>query len=79
MVELEDETIKMLSKIEPLVETLQIIDTRGNAMKTNMEAYISDSKHFLKTKDLIRAFECAVWAWAILELCEELGIFRIGK
>ena len=79
MAELVDETLKMLNKIEPMVETLEITGEKGQSMMTNMKAYISDSRHFMKTGDLVRAFECAVWAWAILELCEEFGVFKIGK
>lgn len=79
MAELADETVKMLNKIEPMVETILICDPKGEAMMTNMKAYISDARHFMKIGDLVRAFECAVWAWAILELCEEFGVFRIGK
>jgi uncharacterized protein len=79
MNELEEETIKMLNKIEPMVDGIETKDAKGEEMLTNMKAYISDSKHFLKVKDLVRAFECSVWAWAILELCEELEVFKIGK
>lgn len=39
----------------------------------NISAYISDSKYFLEKGDLIRAFEAVIWAWAWLEIGEELG------
>jgi hypothetical protein len=38
----------------------------GN-LSDNFEAYISDSRHFLKQGDYIRAFEAAVFASGILE------------
>jgi uncharacterized protein len=79
MEELEEETLKMLNKIETMVLRVETSDAKGEEMFTNMKAYISDSKHFLKTRDLIRAFECAVWAWAIMELCEELDVFKLAK
>lgn len=39
---------------------------------SNIKAYISDSKYFLGRGDLIRAFEAVIWAWAWLEIGEEL-------
>ncbi|MGB9902009.1 DUF357 domain-containing protein [Methanothrix sp.] len=38
----------------------------------NIKAYISDSRYFLERGDLIRAFEAVIWAWAWLEIGEEL-------
>lgn len=40
---------------------------------SNIKAYISDSRYFLENRDLIRAFEAVIWAWAWLEIGEELG------
>ncbi|HOK58722.1 MAG TPA: DUF357 domain-containing protein [Methanothrix sp.] len=39
---------------------------------SNIKAYISDSRYFLERGDLIRAFEAVIWAWAWLEIGEEL-------
>ncbi|MCQ8903566.1 MAG: DUF357 domain-containing protein [Methanothrix sp.] len=39
---------------------------------SNIKAYISDSRYFLGRGDLIRAFEAVIWAWAWLEIGEEL-------
>jgi hypothetical protein len=39
----------------------------------NIKAYISDTEYFLKKGDLIRAFECVVWAWAWMEIGIEIG------
>ena len=79
MEKLREETLKFLEKIKPLVDGIEIVDERGNEMLTNMKAYIEDSKHFLKEGDMVRAFECSVWAWAILEICEDLDVFRLEK
>lgn len=69
------ETEKWLAKIEEEISKIRV--EGGSAQKhfENMKAYISDSRHFLKKKDFIRAFECAIWAWSICEFCVELGIF----
>ena len=79
MEKLQEETLKMLEKIEPMIRKIEVNSDKGEEMLNNMKAYISDSKHFLDEKDLIRAFESVVWSWAILEICEELGYFRIEK
>jgi len=76
---LQEEALKMLKKIEPMIEKVQVNSKKGGEMLTNMKAYVSDSKHFLKEKDFIRAFESVVWSWAILEICEELGYFKVEK
>ncbi len=79
MEKLKEETLKMLKKIEPLIDKIEIVDSRGKEMLTNMKAYIDDSKHFLQDGDFIKAFESIVWSWAILEICEELGVFKIRR
>jgi hypothetical protein len=79
MDELEEETLKMLKKIEPMVGKVEVNSKKGEEMLTNMKAYIADSKHFLKQKNLVKAFESVVWSWAIMEICEELGFFKLEK
>jgi len=69
----------MTEKIELLIDRIKIDDGRGIGMLTNMKAYISDSKHFLHANNLIKSFEAIVWAWAILEICEELEVFKIDR
>ncbi|MET1124161.1 MAG: DUF357 domain-containing protein [Archaeoglobaceae archaeon] len=39
----------------------------------NIRAYINDAEYFLARGDLVRAFECVVWAWAWLEIGIEIG------
>jgi hypothetical protein len=48
------------------------LSEQGSEMFENIKAYREDSKHFLK-RDLIKSFECLIWAWAILEVGRELG------
>ena len=79
MEELREETLKMLNKIKPLIDKIKINDKKGEEMLTNMKAYVSDSEHFLHQKNLVKAFESIVWGWAILEICEELGVFKVER
>jgi hypothetical protein len=79
MEKLLEETLKMIEKIEPMIKKIDVVGDKGGNMLENTKAYVSDSKHFLKEKDFVRAFESVVFAYGILETCEELGIFKIEK
>ncbi len=70
-VELRAETLKWLEKIEA-------IRFSGNKdFVENIMAYISDSRYFLEKGDLVRAFECVVWAWAWLEIGRDYGFLEV--
>ncbi len=71
------ETRKWLKKIEALKFTPKT--DKGKEYKINIEAYISDSRHFLEKKDYVRAFEAVVWAWAFLEISKDLGLIEASK
>jgi len=76
---MREEIIKMIEKIEPLVDKIEVKDEKGEEMLENMKAYIADSKHFLDKKNYLKAFEAIVWAFAILEICEELDVFKVER
>lgn len=73
---LKKETEKWLARLEKKIANIRAGNDSGKKHMINMNAYVSDSKHFLEKKDFIRAFECVVWAWSIYELCTEIGIFE---
>jgi len=79
MEELAEETLKMLDKIESMMDKVEVNSDKGGEMLENMKAYVADSKHFLNQKNFIKAFESIVWSWAIMEICEDLGFFKIEK
>jgi hypothetical protein len=66
--QLKEETEKWLAKAK---ERRRGLRSNSPHMK-NIDAYISDSEYFMQKHDLIRAFEAIVWAWAWLEILEEL-------
>ncbi len=74
--ELREETLKWLERIRERVKFVKALDKRGEDFLRNIEAYISDSEYFLRRGDLIRAFECVVWAWAWLEIGVDIGILK---
>jgi hypothetical protein len=68
------ETKKWLKKIEDA--KISAKEKRGEEYKKNIEAYISDSKHFMEKGDYVRAFEAVVWAWAFLEISKDLRLIE---
>ena len=70
--ELESETTKWLEKLK----TVEMDGDR--AFVENIKAYISDAGHFLKNRDMIRAFEAVIWAWAWYEIGKDIGKIK-GK
>jgi hypothetical protein len=75
--ELIQETEKWLKKIENKIDELS--DKSDSNFVNNIKAYIHDSKYFMKKGDLIRAFECVVWAWAWLEIGELTNRIHFSK
>ncbi len=67
--ELLKETRKWLERIERRVDGVH----GSKRFVENIRAYIDDSRYFLEKGDLVRAFECVVWAWAWLEIGLEIG------
>ena len=74
--ELRNETLKWLGRIEEKIKNVEAANEKGQEFMRNIEAYISDSRYFLEIHDLVRAFECVVWAWAWLEIGIEMNILR---
>jgi len=75
--ELETETKKWLKKLEEEMLKIKEKDPlKAKEFIKNINAYILDSKYFLKKGDLIRAFECVVWAWAWLEIGLNLNVLK---
>lgn len=75
--ELTNETMKWLKKIMEERKRVSLADTDRQEFLKNMDAYISDSQHFLKQGNLIEAFEAVIWAWAIMSIGKDIGILCI--
>jgi len=71
---LQQETEKWLNKI--IVERKKLVACSKKDFLKNIDAYISDSEHFLAKNDLIRAFEAVIWAWAYMEIGKDLKIIK---
>lgn len=73
--DLTAEIEKWSKKLDESLQNVRLSGEKGTKMLRNIKAYRSDSKHFLERGDLIKSFECLIWAWAILELSRELEFF----
>ena len=78
---LKKETEKWLSKLEKDRSSLRILKESKElkAVLKNLDAYISDTTHFLEKRDFVRAFEAVIYGWGILETCEHLGLVEREK
>ena len=74
--ELMNETKKWLARAREKRKKIKLMDKAKENMIKNIDAYISDSEHFLEKEDLIRAFEAVVWAWSWIEIMEELELIK---
>ncbi len=72
--ELRNETLKWLERLKG--RSFSAVNERGEDFEANIKAYIKDSEYFLSRGDLVRAFECVVWAWAWYEIGCMLKLLR---
>lgn len=71
--ELDGEIKKWTGKLDSALQNVKPADGRGEKLLLNIKAYRKDSGHFLAKEDLVKSFECLIWAWALLEIGKELG------
>ena len=78
---LRKETEKWLAKLEKERASLRIVSDMKEVPKVvkNLDAYISDTRHFMGKGDLVRAFEAVIYAWGILETLEHAGLVERGE
>ena len=70
--DLRAETEKWLLRAEEALEAVSARGEVGKKFRVNIAAYLSDSRYFLEKGDLIRAFEAVIWAWAWIEIGQDV-------
>lgn len=70
--ELRREIKKWSKRLDETIPETSTSDDEGTKLLENIRAYREDSEHFLERSDLIKSFECLIWAWALLETGREL-------
>jgi hypothetical protein len=71
--ELEGEIKKWTAKLDSALKGVRATDEQGEKLLANIKAYRKDSGHFFVKGDMVKSFECLVWAWALLEIGKDLG------
>lgn len=66
--DLVEEIEKWTAKLDAALSATSAADGRGRKMLSNIKAYRRDSKHFFERGELIKSFECLIWAWALFEM-----------
>ena len=77
--DLGSETEKWLLRAEEAMKRVSAREEEGERYLANIAAYLSDSRHFLGKGDLIRAFEAVIWAWAWIEIGEDVGFLILER
>lgn len=75
--ELTNEIEKWSRKLDDAIPTVSPSTEHGEKLLKNLKAYRKDSKHFFEHGELIRSFECLIWAWALLEIGKELKHLKL--
>jgi hypothetical protein len=70
--DLRAETEKWLLRAEKALEAVSARGEKGERFRVNIAAYLSDCRYFLDQDDLIRAFEAVIWAWAWIEIGQDV-------
>lgn len=71
--ELLAEIERWSQRLDQSLSAVAAEDDSGKKLLDNIEAYRKDSRHFVEKNDLIRGYECLIWAWAFLEIGKMLG------
>ncbi|KXA88951.1 hypothetical protein AKJ40_01095 [candidate division MSBL1 archaeon SCGC-AAA259M10] len=71
--ELENKIEKWSHKLDEKLNRIRAVDDHGERILENAEAYRRDSDHFFENDELIESFESLIWAWAFLEIGENLN------
>ncbi len=70
--ELRKEIEKWTKKLDEKLPEIEPLDDSGEDILENAKAYREDSEHFLEDEDLIKSYESLIWAWAFVEIGENM-------
>ncbi len=65
---LNDEIEKWTRKLDEILPITKSSAKEGKDLIEDILAYRKDSEYFLEKGDIIKSFECLIWAWALLEI-----------
>ncbi|NYT00097.1 MAG: DUF357 domain-containing protein [Methanocellales archaeon] len=65
---LDKEIEKWTYKLDEMLPITKTPTNEGKDLMEDIIAYRKDSEYFLEKGDIIKSFECLIWAWALLEI-----------
>jgi len=74
-----EEVEKWLRKLKKEIKKVEAVNEKGKEFLENIKAYVHDTEHFLKKRDLFLAWEACLWAWAYLSISKELKLLKEVK
>jgi hypothetical protein len=77
--DLKAEIEKWSKRLDEILPLTTPVNEKGAKMIENIKSYRKDSEHFHKNGDLIKSFECLIWAWAVLEIGKEVEFLKVSK
>jgi hypothetical protein len=74
---LEEEAEKEIDRIEKIMESLEVIDSKADSLMQVLNSYYNDSKLFFKKKEYLQALETAFIVWAYVDAGLHLKVFKV--
>lgn len=71
-----EEIEKWLDKLKKDISKSKPLNKKGEELYRNIQAYIHDTEHFMKEKDLVKAWEVVSFAWGLFEAGIELEVLK---
>lgn len=75
--EIESLAKKEIDKVELIIKSLKLVDSKGKDIINLINSYFEDAKYFYAKKQFIQAFEAAVMCWTYADAGLHLKVFEI--
>jgi len=76
---MKEEAEKEIKKMQPVVDSLNLVDKNAKELFDMTHSYFSDAKYFFEKGKFLQAFEAAVISWAYIDAGLHLGAFTVNK
>ncbi len=75
--EIESLAKKEIDKVEVILKSLKLADSKGKNIMNLINSYFEDAKYFYDKKQFIQAFEAAVMCWTYADAGLHLKVFEV--
>ena len=74
---LNEEIENWTGKLDEILPITKTSTEEGKDLIEDILAYRKDSEYFLEKGDIIKSFECLIWAWALLEIGKRFRYLKL--